>query len=1025
MNPELQSDLLHFGAIEANIKWLDKPRKDNIDYLDLVHQEKVHFKKPLPVSLEAVVESESNALAYVVKAESLARSPEQSKLLINQLRHDLSCRGDAEYLAIWRTGELEIVRLGLSKTIPKSKCVTPKDNPFLFQEMINGILDPQKEAVNKAVHRLLFKVLTEVSSALEKSPAFEDNKGDVISLVGRALFTRFLIDRGIINEQTFRELYEDSNPDYCFDSPEKAALVCAWLKDKFNGDLLPLTNDNYDDYFTQVHRNDPNVFFHLGNILHKSPGGQKSFEDYWRTINFAHVPIGLLSQVYETHAHAFNQKSAKAESIYYTPRYIAEYMVNQAFDGMDNCVPDQAKVLDPAAGAGIFLTLCFRRLVYERWNATNERPDHKVIRDILKEQIFGFDINEWALRLTALSLYLTALELDPDPYPPSKLKFRKLMKQNLFETRGKGEEFPKTLVMGSLGDGCPKGHEKKYDLVIGNPPWTAWKADGSNELNIKVSNLVRDIAAARGQSEALNQIARSYNNPDKVPDLPFVWKATEWAKPNAIIAFALHGRLLFKRSRQGSQARNALFKALRITGIFNGSRLSGSVWPGMSEPFCLLFALNSVPDIRDSFRFITPDRDDEIEKKGRIRIDYAAAQPVQTSVMENTPSILRTLSEGTSLDADVVYRINEKIQADNDFTKLGDYWTEGNGLSSCQGFRIAKDQKQEPSQFIIDMGAKELHKDDADIFCIDDSVLSRFSRKTLHTPRYREAYLAPLVLINESPGETRDSIRANLYLGETPLAFTQSFFGYSSYNYDDAKNIARYLFVLCNSDLFVFYILMTSAKFAVRRVLYKEDLNDFPILRFESLSKTIIQKINDLSSSLCREPGKEVWDKINELVFSIYGLDQKDRQIVADTLATRLPYDKTRKYATTYPSQILIDSYLSALTEELNPTFRTVGDSIKCSVKEYNQSQPWIFFDIQNEAYFQKSNSTHFILEKYTQELANNQGATRIIIRGEQGHLCVGVLAQNRFFTISRAYLLAFDILRSYRDQFPIPESCE
>jgi len=131
-------------------------------------------------------------------------------------------------------------------------------------------------------------------------------------------------------------------------------------------------------------------------------------------------------------------------------------------------------VLDASCGASVFLVLAFRRLYRERWAATGKRPGTKEIRDILYRQLTGFDISESALRLSALSLYLTAIELDPEPIPPSKLSFRELRKHVLFDHR-RPEDPQEGLVIGSLGAHVNGQFAGKYDVVIGNPPWTALK----------------------------------------------------------------------------------------------------------------------------------------------------------------------------------------------------------------------------------------------------------------------------------------------------------------------------------------------------------------------------------------------------------------------------------------------------------------------------------------------------------------------------------------------------------------------
>lgn len=1046
MQEKLASDLGKFGAIEPSIRWLGEVSPQNINYLDLIPSSATRPIDKDDLWPSAVIESSGIASAYVLRADALTQTPLDNSRL-NRLRHNLACRGDAEYLVVWKPGELHLYRLDLSKALPEPAEVLQgaEGASSLFQDMANASLDAkfgkQHAAVQQAVHQVLFDVLSQVTLALIQSPALNNNRDDVISLVGRALFTRFLIDRGIINKTTFPEIYNDGHPERCFDTHELAAKTCQWLNAKFNGELLPLTDENYTRYFSLLTSLDASIFHNLSNILHRSPGGQTSFELYWDTVNFAHVPIGLLSQVYEHYAHKLFSDGAEAESIYYTPRFIAEFLAGQALAGVTAVPLDQARILDPAAGAGIFLVICLRKLVAARWEATGERPDKKVIRDILNDQIFGFDINSSALRLSALSLYLTALELDPDPFPPESLKFRALLKHNLLVTRGKGEEYPKSMVLGSLGSGAPEGHLKKYDIILGNPPWTSWEGKGSDKLNEYVSKMARAIAGKRGNSKRLNEISAGYENPDKVTDLPFVWQAMEWAKEGGVIAFVLHARLLFKRSEMGSKARDALFSSLRITGILNGIDLDDpSIWPGIQQPFCLLFAQNLVPSDADVFYMVSPVHDEHLGDAGRFRIDYAGAQPIQLSVLRDNPVLIKTLSIGTSLDADVVRRVRAllPIMAESPggdmegeverplprfgptAIRLGDYWTMERGLHSGQGFRIAKDQKQNDATFLLKMRAAYLSAKNKKVkFCIDADKLPQFkelSRNTLHTPRQPETYLTPLVLISESPGANRDAIRARISLGKTPIAFTQSFFGYSSHKHPDSEGVAKYLFVLANSDLFVYYMLMTSSKFGVeRRAIYEEDIADFPIIAYEDIPQPKKIKMHELAHALCISPSENDWAELNKWVYGLYLLDPPDQQVIADTLAIRMPYVPVRRDANRMPSKEQVKRFTSKLEGLLKPFFNEMDGDVKCDRRE-SDSRSWIFIDVVSNE-FKGDTAKYSPTIKFFEKLAKDEGTTRVILELEKGYLCIGLIAQRMFFTESRARLCALEIFR-HHDEF-------
>ncbi len=341
--------------------------------------------------------------------------------------------------------------------------------------------------------RKIFDLLTQTTN--EFVPP--DGKGrldaiEVLSMAGRALFFRFLIDRDIVRES------ELSGPDgICpaatelkdaFSTAEKAAQTSAWLDATFNGDFLPLIDESIplDDraareaaylrfYNRTEHLVGKKIFTHLHAILRgwRAVGDAFQTEIDWGDLDFAHIPVGVLSQVYESFSHRADPRTARDTSIHYTPRTIARLMVDEAFAAVKD--PADAKVLDSSCGAGIFLVLAFRRLVRERWLHDEERPNTAAIQDILYKQIRGFDISESALRLAALALYITAIELNASPRPPRALKFPRNLRGEVLHRFGDQDdaaERPAVFPLGSLGPEVPREFDKTFDIVIGNPPWT-------------------------------------------------------------------------------------------------------------------------------------------------------------------------------------------------------------------------------------------------------------------------------------------------------------------------------------------------------------------------------------------------------------------------------------------------------------------------------------------------------------------------------------------------------------------------
>ncbi len=568
--------------------------------------------------------------------------------------------------------------------------------------------------------------------------------------------------------------------------------------------------------------------------------------------------------------------------------------------------------------------------------------------------------------------------------------------------------------MGSLRPELSKDFNSRFDMIIGNPPWSRLKGDKKENkaLNAAFTELTRQIMIDRG----LEDIAQTYRNPDNNPDLAFLWRSIQWAKPGGIIAMALPGRIFLKQSGPGTRAFNAILQGLEITGILNGSNLSDSeVWPGMSQPFMLFFVRNRVPAANHHFHFVTPHFERRLNDKGRIRIDYQSAQPVAACDVVKDSRLLKTLAVGTSLDVEVVRKLDEL-----EWPSVKSYW-ESQGLYSGRGYDLSPEQvRQGDARFMI--GLPDFIPPANGEFSVDVSLMpNKFKLSKVHAPRRMELYTPPLIIVPESPGSSL--ITPKSWVIRKPIVFRKSYYGFSAHGSGEADLIIPLLHLVTHSELFRYHVLMTSSRMgAERRTFLKENIENFPFPTIDVLPKRQRQRAVELSRLLEIEPSKP-WEAINDFIFSLYGLDEYDRQVMKDTLEVAAPFKEARDRANSFPAKIKRNAFYAELQRLLAPSFDITHETVsidEVEIATQDISSPWHFFTVSSPS--TSATLTQAAQKRLVSQItkeANKTGCSRVVVH-EKGLLLVGIIGQYRYWTLSRARLCALDILRRHLDVFPM-----
>ncbi len=988
------SQLERYGVNRENIREFSAPTPDVLDYLDLID-----FEDSTALHPDGVIETSNRPILYYLNATRLSDSPTTSDVRLKQLSRNVACRGERAYLAILRPGLLEVAPVTLADRQPNWRQfqANSRESINFFTNLVHANFpDDDSDESNLVFDEMLTLLQTGADRIRRRI-----GKTNTLSLIGRALFFRFLCDREIVTEADVSKICQSADSiRACFDDAENTYRTSRWLDETFNGDFLPFDERPTREFFKKLNRSVV-VYQNLSAIIRgHTPVGSDDYQHQfnWASFDFAHVPVGLLSQVYEAFSWEWEEEESGATSVHYTPRSIAKTIVDEVFDGLEN--PQNARVLDPACGAGVFLVLAFRRLYFENWKATGNRPDTKLIRKILEEQICGFDISDSALRLAALSLYLTAIELDPKPVPPENLRFKSLDDVTLFNHR-RDDECDNGPVIGSLGDHVDPKFDGAFDLVISNPPWT--RIRNNSDLAKQLNSVSKRVLATYN-----DDVAAEYHNPDNVPDLPFLWKSTEWCKPSGRIAMALPSRTLFKEGNISTYARKALFRFIKFTGIVNCSNVrKTNVWPEMDQPFMLTFASNERPNQDDDFWFICPQADLQSNRLGELRIDADSPSVISGNVIENENWILKAATIGTALDVELVSTIKKNVSC-----TLGEYWNEFR-LSSSLGYKKAGTQRDAtPLKGLPDISKP---KSSAFEFIAKKENYESFERDTLHRPRLSRppqdqlaVYRAPLVVIRQSLSTDRTEGVATL--SEIDAVYNQSYYGYSTATHEDGLLLTRYLQIFVHSRFWMYYILCTSSKVGVERpYFYKADLDSCPFVPIEDLSGAQRKRIEKLSKRLANRESK-VFADIDEFFAQLFGLSKRDIEVVVDTLEVRDPNDELGKRGSDPISKLEAERFSQRLKQLLQPFAKRIDVKLGVKLVRAVDLSAYRFLEIIDAT---KVCERDKILDQSTIELATKTGASRLV-RQEDGRVLVGILNQYRYWTPSRARLLAADVLRDY-----------
>ncbi len=741
----------------------------------------------------------------------------------------------------------------------------------LFETILNGDFYRRYDGKFRsagAVDLHLTRNLLELRNQL--SPVLGDRAPEFIC---RLLFVCYLVDRGIVPLQGTKNkrLHEALEERTDEDAVEWLYAFFASQKKVFNGSMFD------QDLDAEKALLGPSQMHCVKMLLRGDDIGKGERTLGFWAYDFRLIPVETISAIYENFLEVENRKKTGS---HYTPRFLAEMAMDVATDGLKTW--HKLSYLDPSCGSGIFLVILFNRLV-THWEMTNEteanragnyKRKEQALRKILDEQIRGMDIKPTACVLACFSLYIAFL----DAFNPSDIKtyIQKTGHNRLPKlfVKANGRDTGENLIPVVMeGDSLnsTRLRKRKYDVVIGNPPWGG-DGRGSTDPALKFLHLTDDLLDENGRACLLLPSKLHFNifsNPDQ----------EKWL-----------GSHTLERVLQLADFRRILFPEAKCATMV------------------LRFRLGQSADARHEIIYDAPKFDPAARRQGFVSLTSADRKVVPQARLHDAAKkkkanvVWKKLLWGTPRDERLLGFLEtfQKIEDRAGKHASQKPWREGQGIQPDPNEKSEKPHKPwwKRNHLFVPATSPCLNKCQFLLESDTEIVGDRFSRLNRSREKERQIFQAPMVLVSQGFGK--------VVFCDFPVLFQDSL--QSIHGPLEDEDLLLFLSAYLRSDLAKYFLFHTSSKLGIERdvVRWDEVLKlPFPLPDEAPSEKaaSIVRKVADLlRASRDRVLAKQdrldndgwlgfrakeaahLQSKTNKLVNEYFGLLENEEWLVEDTV---------------------------------------------------------------------------------------------------------------------------------------------
>ena len=811
---------------------------------------------------------------------------------------DLKLKSQLQELQLFCCEETEEVKLKTLNTLFSRIAI---DTGFIWSAIEAKEIKDKLNLQNR-VDKYLIKSLINVSRKLEKEGL--KDKDIIHKLVMRSLFLLYLEDKGATTKPFYATFLDHADSYFkVLENIEATYNLFQRLSNDFNGSLFTIT---------QEERNlvKPN---HLELIKKCFINGCENDEQItlfegWRLFDFSIIRIELLSEIYENFLSELDEKNKKDSGTFYTPPSLVELILNEKLPIQKDKTNYNIKTLDPSCGSGIFLVQSFKRLVKRYENKYQKKlTDFDILVKILKDNIFGIEIEPKSIKVAAFSLYLALLDnLDPKTgWWNGNIKFPYLIND------------PDDLTLNEQGYNLFKRDTisdfeisklQNFQLVVGNPPF------GTKNLSktIKAYCVANDFA--------------------KEMVLPFMHKATLLA-PKGEIALIFNTKVLTNTGGTYQNFRKCLFNENYVEKIYNFSILrkakknfGGQLFGSAVEPISIVFYQKEKPENpKETITYYAPKtyiKNDVLEV---IVIDSSDEKHLPRIECEKKDSkIWKIAMWGSYFDFELIKK-HEKNSLKDYFKNNNDKWIKGTGLHIP-----SKDYNNKENLITPD---KTINTTRVSRYLVNESNLQ--DNNTEYLKIDKKLTEAPFLIVKK--GITKGNIYASLVDFDT--CFLNRIYGVKTEDIDSLKILLLYF----NSTYAKYFQFNFSSAWGLKYDdILDNELYSLPNI-FDFLNNevkldllTLIDKILSIKKS--NEVNQNILhleEEIDQIIYNdVLKLSKDEQIIIQETLIYGLNLFEKQEKSDAVKHVLKIDYYSNRLTNDLNNWLDDVD--LKASVTHYN-----------------------------------------------------------------------------------------